>query len=107
MAAHPDADGSIRMDKGAYGVATSLILSFPVAADMARNWAIFDNPGMQESVQVGLLEALSRYTGVFAPQAFDPFQQITYEMDKKERELKAKESELKKQVTPRDSLYKR
>lgn len=104
MAAHPDADGQIRMDRTAYGVATGLILSFPPAADLARNWAVFDNPAMNESITQGLTEATYRWTGLFKPMGHDPFASITYEQEHKEHELKAQQSALTKQVTPRERL---
>lgn len=101
IAAHPDPDGQIRVDATALGIATNLVLSFPPVADLARNWLIFgNNPGYQESVTTGLIEAMSRWTGLLKPQGHDPFKSATYEAEAKERRLKEERSKLRKQVFP-------
>lgn len=102
MAAAPDPDGQLRVDPGAYGVVTNLALGFPPLADLARNWLIFaENPGYQESLGTGLLEAFSRWTGILKPQGFDPFRSADLGGQAAERELKAAVSGLRKQVEPR------
>lgn len=101
MAAHPDADGSWRIDPGAYGLFTSLTMSFPPAADVARNWTIFaDNPGYQQSLSTGLSEALQRWVG-FKPAGFDPARSRDYEVDDQARKMKEEASALRKQLEPK------
>lgn len=101
MAAHPDADGSWRIDPGAYGLFTSLAMSFPPAADIARNWTIFaDNPGYQQSLSTGLSEALARWVG-FKPAGFDPARSRDYEVDDQARKMKEEASALRKQTEPK------
>lgn len=106
MGAKPDADGRWRIDAGAYGVVTSLMLNFPPVNDFARNWAIFDNPGHQESFLKGVSETMARWTGLFAPKAHDPFASRDYEAQAKERELKSMASGLEKQTTPKDMRHR-
>lgn len=102
MAAHPDADGSWRIDPGAYGLATSLLMSFPPAADIARNWNIFaDNPGYTDGVTAGLTEALQRWVG-FKPAGFDPANQRDHEVEAQARQMKEEASGLRKQLEPRN-----
>lgn len=104
----PDPDGQLRFDPNAAGVLASLAASFPPLADAARNWVIFaENPGYQESVQAGLLEALTRWTGVMKPAGHAPLKSLDYEAQQKERALKAASSDAKKEVLPREDLYRR
>lgn len=105
MAAAPDADGQIRIDSNAYGLLTSLVLSLPPIRDLASNWTIFaDNPGYNESLSTGLLEALSSWTGVLRPQGHDPFRSMDFESAEKERRLKDELSSAKKRAFPRDAI---
>lgn len=100
MSAHEDNKGQLRMDRTMYGVLTSLILSFPQVADVARTWAYFDNPGMNESLAAGLTEALGMWTGAFRMSGHDPIGGVGYEVKAQEREFKEQRSALEKEVRP-------
>lgn len=96
MAVAPDEEGHLRVDPGVYGMVTQLFLGMPVVADISRNWAIFDNPGLQSSIELGLAEALARYAG-FKPQGHDPAKSRDYEVGDQERRLKDAVNAAKKQ----------
>ena len=100
MAAHEDAKGQLRMDRTMYGHLTNLLLSAPQVQDVARTWAVFDNPSMQESLVAGIAEALGAWSGAVKLYGHDPMQSRTYEAQKQEREFKELRSTLEKEVQP-------
>lgn len=105
MAAAPDPDGQVRVDANMYGLLTSMILSLPPVTDLTKNWMVFaDNPGYQESLQTGMLEAMAGWTGLARPQAHNPFKSMDYASAEAERRLKTELSTTKKQVLPREQL---
>ena len=69
-----DADGRVRFsaDQNAMSLILRLVSMTPQASDVARNWAILDNPAMNQSVTSGLVEALARLTGLVRYGSFDP-----------------------------------
>lgn len=101
MGVSPDVDGTTRVDKNMLGVITKLLISMPQAADIARNWAVFDNPAMNESLSEGVAEAMSRWTGIAAPASHDPFKSLDYEAKGDASKLKETMKSLEKSVTPR------
>lgn len=101
MAASPDSNGQIRVDSNAYGLLTQLLLSLPQVSDLTKNWMIFaDNPGYQESVSNGLLEAMSAWTGLAKREAHNPTQSMDYAAMEAERRMKERLSTAKKRAIP-------
>lgn len=100
MAAEPNADGTIMMDKTAYGLATALVLGSPWVNDAARGWRIFDNPAMQESFASGIAESAANLLGIAKPYSFDPFKSYTTEAKGDASRIKSEIKKLESKITP-------
>jgi hypothetical protein len=71
LGTYRDSDGRVRYkaDQNALSIVGRIIMLLPPTQDLIKNVTHIDNPAMRESVTLGFLEALGRFTGFarFAP----------------------------------------
>lgn len=83
-----DDRGRTRVENSISGAALRFILAEPRVSDLARSWAIFDNPSWQAGWDAWVAESLARWASPVQAYPVDPFYSIEKDAESKARRIK-------------------